>query len=175
MKKRCRFLSSPVTLSYRILKISVATAALLTQRKTGSDLNWPSPIPAPVQRSLRRPTLPGTPGPLCNPWSLLSSLALKSKSLTVRSPPRSPVWLTGRFSVPPSDVFCWCSSLSSSSDSAPFSRSLLPFSMLLLELPAEVRVTPNLPSWKKTLARDPNHTIISLSASYRVLDLDWVA
>lgn len=44
--------------------------------------------------------------------------------------------------LPVSDVFCWCSS--SSSDSAPCSRSLLPFSMLLLELPVEVWVTPNL-------------------------------
>lgn len=45
-------------------------------------------------------------------------------------------------SLPASDVFCWWSS--SSSDSAPCSRSLLPFSMLLLELPGEVWVTPNL-------------------------------
>ena len=44
--------------------------------------------------------------------------------------------------VPESDVFC--SSDSSSSDSDPRSRSLPPFSMLLLELPSEVWETPNL-------------------------------
>lgn len=41
-----------------------------------------------------------------------------------------------------SDVFC--SESSSSSDSDPRSRSLPPFSMLLLELPSEVWETPNL-------------------------------
>lgn len=44
--------------------------------------------------------------------------------------------------LPVSDVFCWESS--SSSDSDPRSRSLPPFSMLLLELSAEVWETPNL-------------------------------
>ncbi len=44
--------------------------------------------------------------------------------------------------LPVSDVFC--SESSSSSDSDPRSRSLPPFSMLLLELPSEVWETPNL-------------------------------
>lgn len=50
-------------------------------------------------------------------------------------------WVLSRH-LPESDVFC--SSDSSSSDSDPRSRSLPPFSMLLLELPSEVWETPNL-------------------------------
>ena len=52
-------------------------------------------------------------------------------------------------SLPGSDGFRWWPSSSSSLDSEPWSRSLPPFSMPLLELPAEVRVAPNLQRWKK--------------------------
>lgn len=51
------------------------------------------------------------------------------------------IWLLSSY-LPGSDVFC--SESSSSSDSDPRSRSLPPFSMLLLEPPSEVWETPNL-------------------------------
>lgn len=63
-------------------------------------------------------------------------------------------------SLPVSDVFC-CES-SSSSDSELRSRSLPPFSKLLLELPVEVWETPNLEvrnNGKTKVSREKSETL----------------
>lgn len=136
---------------------------LLTRRKAGTQWSWPSQFRASrLHSQMSCSTLLGfgTLQSLWSPWNLLSSLELGIRQdkrpfqTKINDPILKGSWVYATAgwvlyvatvlssNLPVSDVFCWESS--SSSDSDPRSRSLPPFSMLLLELPAEVWETPNL-------------------------------
>lgn len=119
--------------------VKLAQPVSCTSAAPSSELSHPAGVCDAVPLEfLKSAVQPGPGRGNTEPCFLISDGAL------AKTPSRPPLYL---ISPPASDVFC-CeeSSLSSSSSSDPElrSRSLPPFSKLLLELPVEVWDTPNL-------------------------------